>query len=408
MKMPLQTMDYDTAKVLSQSEKVDDRRSVAAHPGTVPEILYYLIDDEDASVRRRVAENRTTPRQGDLKLTDDHDETVRTALAGKIATLMPTLSAPEQDKLRDHVLEVLRKLAQDQAVRVREILADALHNLPDAPHDVIVQLARDVELRVAEPVLRHSPVLTDDDLLEIIKATPIPGAVTAIASRNQLSSIVSSVLAVHDDTEAIAALLGNSSAQIREDTLDKLLERAATQPSWHEPLVRRPKLPMGAIRRLAQFVATQLLDVLRQQPQVDEDTALEIAQLVRTRISTPERDDTETPADRAHRLHKINELDEVAITAALEAGERSFVITALALKAQTDSGTVSRIVSAHSAKGITALAWKAGLSMRLALQLQTRLAGIQPQQALYPKEGSSYPLPEADLKWQLEFFGIAA
>lgn len=400
-------MNYETAKELSQSDKVDDRRDVAAHPDTVPEILYYLIDDEDATVRRRVAENRATPKQGDLRLTDDHDEAVRVALAGKIAVLMPTLPAPEQDKVRDHVLEVLRKLAHDQAVRVREILADALHSLPNAPHDVVVQLARDVELRVAEPVLRHSPVLTDDDLIEIIKSTPIPGAVTAIAGRNLLTPVVTSVLAQLDDNEAVAALLGNSSAQIREDTLDKLLERAPSQPSWHEPLVRRPMLPLNAIRRLAQFVATQLLDVLRQQPQIDEESALEIAQLVRTRISTPDKPDEETPADRAQRFFKAGELDEVAITSALEAGERSFVITALALKAQTDTSTVSRIVSAHSAKGVTALAWKAGLSMRLALQLQTRLAGITPQQALYPKDGSAYPLSEADLKWQLEFFGIA-
>lgn len=402
-------MDYETAKRLSQSHKVEDRRQVASDSGTVPEILYFLIDDADPSVRRRVAENRATPRQGDLKLSGDRDEAVRTALAGKIATLLPGLSAPEQVRLRDHVFEVLRRLAHDEAVRVREILSDALHRLPDAPHDVIVTLAQDVELRVADPVLRHSPVLTDEDLLEIIQSHPIPGALTAIASRNQLASPVTTLLAQCEDPEAIAALLGNSSAQIREDTLDRLLERAPAQPTWHEPLVRRPSLPLGAIKRLAQFVAAQLLDVLRQQPAVAEDTAQEIAELVRSRIaSTDAPDNAENPAERAERLFKTGELDEVAITTALEAGERSFVITALALKAGTESGVISRIISAHSAKGVTALAWKAGLSMRLALQLQTRLAGIAPQQAVYPKDGSAYPLPEADLKWQLEFFGIAA
>lgn len=402
----MKAMNYETAKQLSQSQKVEDRRSVASHADTAPEILYYLIDDPDITVRRRIAENRSTPKQGDLRLTEDGDESVRMALAGKIARLMPTLSVAEQARLQDHLLDVLHKLADDAAVKVREALSEALQSLPNAPHEVIIRLARDIELRVAEPVLRHSPILTDDDLLEIIRNNPIPGALTAIASRNGLRESITTVLAGGQDSEAIAALLGNASAQIREDTLDKLLERAPQQPAWHEPLVRRPRLPVAALKRLAQFVSDQLLAVLRQQPELPPEAAREIAELVKRRTSQSE--DAEVPGDRAQRLFKAGELDEPAITSALETGERSFVITALALKAKTDSSTVSRIISAHSAKGVTALAWRAGLSMRLALQLQTRLAGIPPQQAIYPKDGSDYPLAEPDLKWQLEFFGIAA
>jgi uncharacterized protein (DUF2336 family) len=133
--------------------------------------------------------------------------------------------------------------------------------------------------------------------------------------------------------------------------------------------------------------------------------AEEISQLVRRKVESGESEE-ERPADRARRLSAEGKLDEAVITAALEEGERAFVTTALALKSGAESSIVSRILSAGSAKGVTALAWKAGLSMRLALQLQTRLAGITPQQALYPKDGTDYPLPEADLRWQLEFFGI--
>lgn len=399
------SLSYESAKQLSQSSDSADRRRVAADPATVPELLYYLTDDQDAAVRRDVASNSSTPRQADLKLTDDHDEEVRTALASKIAQLVPGLPKEAQNKASQLTLEVLRKLAHDEAIRVREVLSDALQSIPNAPRDVINLLARDVELRVAEPVLRYSPVLSDDDLLDIIKAGPIPGALTAIASRANLTDTLSNSIASLPDVAAVAALLGNSSARIREDTLDRLLERAPQQPEWHEPLVRRPRLPLAAIRRLAQFVTTQLLEVLRQQPDIDPATASDVAELVRTRLSQASQEE-ERPTERAERLHKTNALDEPTLTTALEAGERSFLITALALKAGTDSSTVSRILSAHSAKGVTALAWKAGLSMRLALQLQTRLSGIAPQQALYPKEGTSYPLSEPDLKWQLEFFGI--
>jgi uncharacterized protein (DUF2336 family) len=397
-------MNYETAKQMSSSVNVVERRAVAQNSGTAPEILYFLTDDIDDSVRHCVAENTATPRQADLKLTGDHDEAVRLALAAKIAALIPALPEKDLDKVQALTLETLRKLAQDQALRVRAVLSEALQHLPNAPKDVIARLARDVELRVAEPVLRHSPLLTDEDLLEIIRSNPVLGAIPAIAGRKSMSESVSEAIAASEDVAGIAALLANPSARIREDTLDKLLDRAPQQPLWHEPLVRRPRLPLAAIKRLAEFVSAQLLEVLKTQPSVDDKTAGDIAELVRTRMTETEE---ERPADRAQRLFDEGTLDEAVITAALEAGERGFVSTALGLLSGADSTAVSRILSSGSSKGVTALVWKAGLSMRLALQVQTRLAGISPKQALYPRGGTDYPLSEGDLRWQLEFFGVA-
>lgn len=404
-------MDYETAKKLSQSRELASREMVARDVLTAPEILYFLAEDEDERVRFLVAGNQSTPHQADLLLADDHNIDVRVALAGKIGQLLPQLNLSERSKLSDTMLIILRKLAEDQAMRVRAILSDALQALPNAPRDVINRLARDVELRVAEPVLRYSPVLTDEDLLDIISSNPIMGALPAIAKRQGLSPTLSEDIASRDDVEAITALLGNASAQIREATLDKLLERAPVQPVWHEPLVKRPHLPVAALKRLAQFVSRQLLEVLRTHPSVDENAAVEIAEIVRTRIAEQAEGiaplaDEESPAQRAEKLHTLGELDEPVIAGALEAGERGFVLAALALRAGTTADMVGKIFSAHSAKGVTAITWKAGLSMRLALQLQTRMAGISPQSALYPKDGADYPLSEDDLRWQLEFFGI--
>ena len=40
--------------------------------------------------------------------------------------------------------------------------------MPDAPRDLILRLARDAAMEVAEPVIRFSPLLTEDDLLALI------------------------------------------------------------------------------------------------------------------------------------------------------------------------------------------------------------------------------------------------
>ncbi len=107
------TVNYEAAKRLSQSAEEADRRRVAADQGTAPEILYYLIDDAASGVRAELAGNPATPRQADLRLAEDRAETVRTALALKIAALLPGLSSEQQSKVRDLTLEVLRKLAHE-------------------------------------------------------------------------------------------------------------------------------------------------------------------------------------------------------------------------------------------------------------------------------------------------------
>ncbi len=53
-------------------------------------------------------------------------------------------------------------------LRVREALAAHLKNSPDLAHDVAVALARDVD-SVSLPMLKFSEVLTDEDLIEIVR-----------------------------------------------------------------------------------------------------------------------------------------------------------------------------------------------------------------------------------------------
>lgn len=88
---------------------------------------------------------------------------------------------------------------------------------------------------------------------------------------------------------AIAALLDNPSAQIREELLDRLVERAPTAIAWHRPLVQRPRLSGGAARRLARFVAVNLLAILRDRRDFDAETTREVANTVMR--SLPEEGD---------------------------------------------------------------------------------------------------------------------
>ncbi len=179
-----QTLSYAEAKELAGNEAIEVRRDVAARTDLKPVILYFLAEDPDPEIRRRIAANKATPVHANLLLAADTEDEVRGDLAEKLAALAPRLSAQEQDKMRRMAFEALDALARDQVTRVRQILSEALKDVADAPPEVIRRLARDAELVVAGPVLQYSPVLSDEDLLEIIEANPASGPLGAISRRD--------------------------------------------------------------------------------------------------------------------------------------------------------------------------------------------------------------------------------
>ncbi len=181
---------YAEAKRLAGDDDPAMRLQLARRPETKPEILYYLAADPDAKVRRAIAAHQDTPRQADLVLARDVDEEVRGDLAGKIARIAPGLNREEHRALYRMTVEVLEILARDEAARVRRILAEVLKDVANAPPSVIGRLAQDVELVVAGPVLENSPVLTEADLLELIRGGSGGGALAAISRRRMVGERV--------------------------------------------------------------------------------------------------------------------------------------------------------------------------------------------------------------------------
>ncbi|MGH7124466.1 MAG: DUF2336 domain-containing protein [Stellaceae bacterium] len=410
-------LDYEESKRLAASPKPADRRVAARHTRARPELLYYLAGDPDGEVRASVAANESTPVQADLILARDRDERVRIDLAEKIARLTPTLSDEQHDRLRDMTYEVLEILVRDEVSRVREVIATVLKDVANAPPHVIRALAADSEIVVAGPVLQFSPVLTDADLLQIIGAAPIAGALAAIARRASVASPIADAIGSSLDEEAITALLENPSAQIREETLDRLVDRAPEVSAWHRPLVARPWLSATAAKKLARFVAHSLLQMLTERHDLDPATAGEVKAIVLERLEVAHDDEPAVHAPgkaagntavsdalaRARALKAAGTLDEAAVLAAL-GGDRTFVRAALAALGDLPLEVVDRVLSAHSPKGVTALAWHCQLSMHAAVKLQIQLGQISPSAALRPS-GGRYPLSEGAMRWQLEFFG---
>ena len=229
----------DAARILEDGSPAR-RAALAADPATPPEALYYLMADSAPAIRAAVAANPAGPHQTFATLAADDDQAVRQALATRLAALARDLPAAQQDRVAQVAWSALAQLAGDAAEEIRATIAEAVKDLPDAPRAMMLALARDTSLRVADPVIRLCPLLTEEDLLGLVAAPPIAATLTAIARRPTISETVAEALVATGDPAAIGALLGNRTAAIRESTLDALVVQAAERTAWQEPLVRRP------------------------------------------------------------------------------------------------------------------------------------------------------------------------
>lgn len=382
-------LPYEEAKRLARHGADAERAALAALPDTQPELLYYLATDGAVAVRAAVAGNAATPAQADKLLAADADVAVRAEVGRKLAPQAPALHAraTAEDRLGTLGWRTLCGLAEDTAAHVRAVIAEELKAMPDAPRALILRLAHDAAMEVAEPVIRLSPLLSEADLLALVAEAPVPATLTAIARRPALSEQLCDAIVETSQDEAIGALLGNASAAIREQTLDGLIVQAATRVPWQESLVRRPSLRPRALRALAMCVAGHLLETLAARPEIPPELSEALQSRVETRLAEEGQAEPSPDAE---------------FEAAAMRGDQSAMAMLLAEHAAVPVAAVERAARLRSAKGMVALCWQAGLSRRAGLLAQSVLGQLTPGAVIVPGADGDWPLTSAEMLWQIE------
>lgn len=414
-----QRVTYEQARALLDHPDPAVRLTLASRDDLEPEILYFLARDPDITVRRAIAVNTAAPVKASLVLAADENDDVRVDLADRVGRLVPGLSQDQQAKAWRTIHQVLILLARDQLPRVRRALAEALKALPDAPHDVVLMLAMDAEATVAAPVLEFSPVLTDEDLQAVIEASPMTAQLAAISRRINVGEEVSNAIVGSGNVDAITALLKNTSAQIREETLDAIIEAAPRQSAWHEPLVHRPQLNTRFALRIAEFVAESLIQKLAARTDIDTETVSALGKIVRDKLRRDEGKGGLAPEDphaglnaealriaarQVETLAGAGKLTTRYILNAATEGPTPLIIAGLARLADLPVNAVAEVVRAASAKGMLAVAWAADFGAEDAAQLQVKVARVTPDAVIHPRAGGGFDSTEAELEWQLDMF----
>jgi len=395
----------DEQLILKKGSDVQ-REKLAARKDARPEVLYYLAEDKSADVRKEIARNPSTPPQANAILQHDENEEVRAELARKIGRLVPDMGAAEKEALREQAINILEVLAQDQLPKVRAIIAEEIKTSPSVPKALVDRLARDVEAIVCGPILRYSPLLNDDDLREIIAAGATGAALEAIADRELVSEGVADDIAASLEIPAIAALLTNKNAQIRESTLDQIISQAESVEDLHKPLALRPELSIRAMKRIAGFVASALVHAMMDQASLEEEQAEELLDRVRARLASEQVGESEEEefAKKAMDYFQRGMIDDAFVVEQIEKNRRELLVQCLAILADLSAETIRQIIHSKSGRAVAALAWKSELTMRTAYELQTKFALVPTAQLLHAKDGRHYPIGENELEWHLSYF----
>jgi uncharacterized protein (DUF2336 family) len=238
----------------------------------------------------------------------------RAEAARRIADLFFEDAAHLRPRQVDLFDEILIDLVPHAELITRAELAERLSLLGNAPRVLVTRLARENEILVAGPILRRSPVIDEEALLEIARVKG-QSHLLAMSERPKLSPDLTDVIVQRGDRDVIRRTAGNAGALFSESGYTELIKRA----SYDGVLT----LTVGQRRDLSDVRLKQLLagslDVVRRRlfDVVKPDRQNAIKQAMAEITGVPERFESKrdfVPAQRTIlALHEAGNLNEAAL-----------------------------------------------------------------------------------------------
>lgn len=273
--------------------------------------------------------------------------------------------------------DIVRALSKDMAVSVRESLASSLRHTQKLPHDVAVLLAKDID-SVAMPILTESPVLSDADLISVVKQG-IVSKQEAIAKRATVSEAVVQVMVTEAKESAVAVLMSNNGAEVTEQSFNKVMDRFPHSPAVHEPIVKREKLPVLVAERMIAAVSDKLKDYLVQHHELSPDTAADMLLQSRERatvglLNGSSDDEVEK---MVLQLYRNQRLTPSLVIRALCTGDITFFEMALAVMANVPLTNARVLIHDAGRLGLKSIYSKSNLPPRLLSAVRVALDVVE-------------------------------
>jgi uncharacterized protein (DUF2336 family) len=291
---------------------------------------------------------------------------IRTATAGERAEATRALArawliSDLSDDDRTAAEGALLMLLDDPSPLVRQAMAEVFARSLEAPAAIVQALSVD-QSSVALPVLEHSPLLIDADLVDIV-ATGNCEVQCAIARRIRLPASVCAAIAEVGCAAAALELIENAYAELASFSWDRIVERHGHLAAIRESMLVLEDLPAATRAALVAKLSNTLAQFVVARNWLSAERAGQIASEARDRstVNIAARSRGEDMRGLVQHLRITGQLTAGLILRVLLSGNLELFDAALAELSGLPQARVSALLHDRGGASLHALLRRAGL-----------------------------------------------
>ncbi|MEQ8284917.1 DUF2336 domain-containing protein [Thalassospira sp.] len=357
----------------------------------------------------------------------DFDSDVRMDVARRLRRHLNDVSPSDRLEMVDEFVAAIANMSDCFRPQVITLIEQELGHTPYMTRQAATRLRQDIQAIGRVSIGEYVELLSDSDFLDIMRGRGEFVQTAAERARAEL------------EAAANARLIEQQAEKEKSSLLNRLLSSddaprnvVSMAPHFAERKIDKPKAPANdllggqnrtsrqAQRRIAHFIMASLFDTLVEQGRMRTEVARALRQSVRQRIEKA-RFENRTPIHAMDDGMSIDVTDDVMmdqdsiaasnekmtidqyILDAVSRNDDALVVQSLAHYAQIPINAVSKILDSGSARAITALAWRAGMTAPSAVVLQIS-NGIPEANIESPAAGGRFAMSSADMDWYIDFF----
>jgi uncharacterized protein (DUF2336 family) len=276
----------------------------------------------------------------------------------------------------------LLMLLDDPSPLVRQAMAQVFARAPSAPAAIVQALSVD-QTCVALPVLEHSPLLIDADLVDIV-ATGNSELQCAVARRITLPTSVCAAIAEVGSAAAALELIENPFAELAPFSWDRIVERHGHLAAIRESMLVLDGLPATTRLALVAKLSETLTRFVVARNWLSADRAGHVADeaMARSTVNIASRSRGDEMRDLVKHLREAGQLTVGLILRALLSGNLELFDQALVELSGLPQSRVAAIVYDGVGASLNALLSRAGLpestfpAFRAALEARNEIGFI--------------------------------
>ena len=269
----------------------------------------------------------------------------RTEVASRIAELFLGGAANFQPDHVDLFDGVLIGLVPHTELAARADLAERLSLLANAPRGLVGHLAREDDISIAGPLLRRSPVLDEEALIEIARAKG-QGHLLAMSERPTLAPDLTDVIVRRGDREVVRRAAGNAGAIFSKGGYSVLIKRASQDSVLTLAVGQREDLSAGQLKDLLAGsigdVRRRLIEAVKPGRRADIKRALNEISGMAERVESGR--DFAAAQRTVLALHSADELTEAALLGFAKAYKYEESVVALSAMSGVKIATLDRLI----------------------------------------------------------------